>query len=159
MENTQMLHILKVKGQALGVPGSWGSKISRKSAQECVKIFNPTYRPPFTPQQIFQLLISARGWVRTQVHGAAGRIKSKRNSNNTIGKRALDLLDCSAVPQPTATTRAPFDSSRMSRTRCEICWQLNSDCIYTITQSTPTQSGDEVDQTDHRATRSCTACS
>jgi len=30
-----------------------------------------------------------------------------KNSNDTIGNRTLDLLACSAVPQPTAPPRTP----------------------------------------------------
>jgi hypothetical protein len=90
-------------------------------------------------------------------HVSMIRVKSKKNSNNSIGDRNLGLLDYSTVPQPNAPTLATFDSSSTSRTRCEICWQLNSDCIYTVTQSTPKHSGDEVDQTDLSAPRSCIA--
>ena len=32
---------------------------------------------------------------------------SMKNSNDTIGNRTRDLPACSAVPQPTATPRAP----------------------------------------------------
>ena len=34
---------------------------------------------------------------------------STKNSNYTIGKRTRDLRACSAVPQPTALLRAPFE--------------------------------------------------
>ena len=42
-------------GQALRVPGSWGSQISRQSAHEGGKVVSPTHRPP--------LPLSVRGWV------------------------------------------------------------------------------------------------
>jgi hypothetical protein len=32
-----------------------------------------------------------------------------KNSNDTIGNQTHDLLACSAVPQPTATPRTPFN--------------------------------------------------
>jgi hypothetical protein len=40
-----------------------------------------------------------------QGHGAAGRIKSVKNSNDPIGNRTCDLPGCRAVPQPTAPPR------------------------------------------------------
>jgi len=48
--------------KALGVPGGWGSQISRQSAHEDSKFVSTTHRP-FTPQEIFLVLISVTGWV------------------------------------------------------------------------------------------------
>jgi len=58
------------------------------------------------PQEIFLVLIYFRGKVDPQDHSAAGRIMPMNNSNDNIGNRAGDLLDCSAVPQPTAPPAA-----------------------------------------------------
>jgi hypothetical protein len=49
-------------GQALGVPGAWGSRISRQSAHECGKVVSPTLRPSL-PQEGLLVLISVRSWI------------------------------------------------------------------------------------------------
>jgi len=49
-------------GQALRVPGVWGSQISTQSAHEGGKVVSPTHQPPL-PQETFLVLISVRGWV------------------------------------------------------------------------------------------------
>jgi hypothetical protein len=43
-----------------------------------------------------------------QVHSAAGRVMSMKNSSDNIENRTRDLPVCSAVPQPTAPPRAAF---------------------------------------------------
>ena len=59
---------LKVKqshyrpGQALRIPGGWGSQTSWQSALEGGKVGSPTHRWSL-PQEIFLLLISLRCWV------------------------------------------------------------------------------------------------
>jgi hypothetical protein len=50
-------------GQALRVPGGWGSQISRQSAHKGGKIVSCRYRQPLPPQQTFLLFISIRGYV------------------------------------------------------------------------------------------------
>jgi len=49
--------------QALRIPGGLGSQISRQSAHVGGKVVSHTHRPPLTPQEIFLVLISVRGYV------------------------------------------------------------------------------------------------
>ena len=80
--------------QALRVPGGWGSQMSRHSAHEGGKIVSPKAPAAFTFQYIFLVFISVRWWIDPQCHNAVGRIKSMKNSNNTIGNRTRNLPGC-----------------------------------------------------------------
>ena len=98
-------------GQALRVPGGWGSQISRQSAQEDGKVVSPTHRRLY-PQEILLVLISVRGLIRSQGHSAARKIMSMKNSKDTIGDRTRNLPACSAVAQSTALPHASLSYSR-----------------------------------------------
>ena len=82
-------------GQALRVPGGWGSQISRQLAHE-----GGTCTGPITPKKYF--------WYSflLETESTPG-LMSKKNSSDTIGNRTRDLPACSAVPQPTAPPRVP----------------------------------------------------
>jgi hypothetical protein len=64
-------------------------------------------RPLPPPPGRFLVLNFVRGWVRPQVHKAAGRIRSNEKIY-LIGTRTRNLLACSIVPQPTTLPRAPY---------------------------------------------------
>jgi hypothetical protein len=69
------------------VPGTWGSQILRQSAHEGGKVVNPTHRPPLLPGNIPGTHFCER-LSQSQGHSAAGRIKSMKNSNDTIGNES-----------------------------------------------------------------------
>jgi len=57
------------------------------------------------PQEILLVFISFRVCVDPRDHSAVGRIKSMKNSNETIENRTRDLPACNAMPKPTAPPR------------------------------------------------------
>ena len=92
-------------GQPQRFPGDWGSQIWRQTAHEGCTFLIPTHRPPLPPGNIHGTHFCQR-LSQPQDHSAAGRIKSMKNSNDTIGNRNRDLPACSVVSQPTAPPRA-----------------------------------------------------
>jgi hypothetical protein len=70
-------------GQALRVPGGWGSKTAWQLAHEKGRVVSPTHRPPLPARKYLWYSVFARDWV-------------------DYGNRTRDLPACSTVPQLTA---------------------------------------------------------
>jgi hypothetical protein len=85
-------------GETLRVAGGWGEapRISRQSAYKCGKLISPKHRLPLPPQGRSLVIISVRNWAKTRT----GRIRSRKNPNDTIAKRTRGFPACSTVPQP-----------------------------------------------------------
>ena len=78
------------------IPSIWDPQAAKQSTHEVGDVVSPTHRPPL-PWYPF---IYRR--KRPQVHIAAGRIMSMKNSSDTIGNRTGDPLACSAVLELTS---------------------------------------------------------
>jgi hypothetical protein len=102
-------------GQALRVPGGWGSQIYRQSAHKCCKVLGHTRLPPLPPGNIpgthFRYTLSL-----PQGHRAAGRIKSIKNSNDTIAPATSRFaVQCLDRPRHHATTPPPIFYKRFNQ--------------------------------------------
>jgi hypothetical protein len=85
----------------------------RQSAQVCGKGLNPPFA--FILQEIFLVFIYVKALSWPQGHNAAGRSMSMKHSNNNIGNRTCDLLDCSTVPEPTVPPRNPLPTHTLTQ--------------------------------------------
>jgi len=93
------------RGQALRVPGGWGSQISRQSAHEGGKVVNQT---AITHQEIFLVLISVRCWVDLRAIVRPDGLCQWKITIAPSGNRTHDLPARGTVPQPTAPSRIPL---------------------------------------------------
>jgi hypothetical protein len=103
-------------GKAHRVPEGWGSQNSRQSAHE---IGCQPYAPAiFTPQELFLVLISVRGWVSPRA------IVRPEGLCHTIRNRTHDLTACSTVLLPTAPPCTPVISYMSNSSLIMKCYAL-----------------------------------
>ena len=130
------------------VPDGWGSQISRQPAH-----VSPTHRPPLSSRKYFCTHFSQR-MSRTQGHIAAGRIKSMKNSNDSIGNRTRVLQSAStSINCATGCTNDAAD--RLVQFSC--IWNLHFNITLTsVSCVTPVvSSSHKMHQQNTIKTRTC----
>ena len=100
---------VKLPRYRTGPWGSWRLRLLEfldNRHMKVVRLSAPTHRPSLPTRKIPGTHFCYR-LSRPQSHNATGRIKSLKNSSDSMGNRTRDLPVCSAVPQPTAPPRTP----------------------------------------------------
>ena len=93
-------------GQALRAPGGWSSQNFLTIGKKVIKLSALHNGRLYLQENIPGTHLCWRmSWP--QDHSAAGRIRSMKNLNDTIGNRTHELPAFCAMPQPTAPARKP----------------------------------------------------
>jgi hypothetical protein len=82
-------------------------------AHEGGKVVSPTHWLLLSSRKCFWYLFLLEVEFTPRGHSAVGKIMSMKNSNDTIWNRTSGFPTCSAVPQPTASSRVPLKISKV----------------------------------------------